>query len=162
MHEVKNINYFCFQIGPVELPARLNGRQYANFLQNDLPELLEDIPLHVRRDMFYQHDGASARFSVSARRILNEKFPNSWIGRRGPMNWPARSPDLNPMDFFVWGHMKEFIYRESIDSDIELLAKLTESLEIITPQMIQRAYQNLIKRARLCIEVQGGHFEHLL
>jgi hypothetical protein len=32
---------------------------------------------------------------------LNEKFPNVWIGRGGPIHWPPRSPDLTPMDFFV-------------------------------------------------------------
>jgi len=56
-------------------------------------------------------------------------------------------------------------YREPINSDIELLTKLIESLEIIISQMIQRTYRiinNLIKRAHLYIKVQGEHFEHLL
>lgn len=32
-------------IGPFELQGNLDGDSYLNFLQNDLQELLEDIPL---------------------------------------------------------------------------------------------------------------------
>ncbi|EZA48673.1 hypothetical protein X777_13179, partial [Ooceraea biroi] len=38
--------------------------------------------------------------------ILNESFPDRWIGRGGRISWPARSPDLMPLDFFLWGHLK--------------------------------------------------------
>ena len=33
-----------------------------------------------------------------------------WLGRRGPHEWPARSPDLTPCDFFLWGWVKEEVY----------------------------------------------------
>ncbi|EZA51886.1 hypothetical protein X777_09189, partial [Ooceraea biroi] len=36
-----------------------------------------------------------------ARNILNESFPDRWIGRGGRISWPARSPDLTPLDFFA-------------------------------------------------------------
>ncbi|KAM0730360.1 hypothetical protein ACS0PU_002689 [Formica fusca] len=112
--------------------------------------------------MLFQQDGAPAHFSVRARRVLNEKYPNAWIGHGGPINWPARSPDLNPLDFFLWGHMKEHVYREPIDNDAELEGKMLTSLDYITADMIERACQNVITRARLCIAVGGGHFEYLL
>ncbi|CAH1966439.1 unnamed protein product [Acanthoscelides obtectus] len=31
----------------------------------------------------------------------------NWIGRGGPINWPERSLDLAPLDFFLWGHVKD-------------------------------------------------------
>jgi len=31
-------------------------------------------------------------------------YPNRWIGRGEPQNWPARSPDLTPLEFFLWKH----------------------------------------------------------
>jgi hypothetical protein len=34
---------------------------------------------------------------------LNNNFGEKWIGRYGPFLWPARSPDLNPCDFFLVG-----------------------------------------------------------
>ena len=38
------------------------------------------------------------------------RFPNKWIGRQGPTQWPARAPDLNPLDLYLWGHLKAIVY----------------------------------------------------
>lgn len=35
---------------------------------------------------------------------LDKTFPNRWIERRGPIEWPTRSPDLTPLDYFLWDH----------------------------------------------------------
>jgi hypothetical protein len=40
-----------------------------------------------------------------------DSFPNCWIGKGGAINWPARSLDLAPCDFFLWGHLKSNIYK---------------------------------------------------
>ena len=93
-------------IGPVVLPNRLTGQQYLNFLQTDLPALLEEVPFDHRAGMIYQHDGAPPHFFRPVREYLDEVFPNRWIGRNGPVRWPARSPDLNPLDFFFVGACK--------------------------------------------------------
>jgi hypothetical protein len=37
---------------------------------------------------------------------LDESFPNRWLGHGGPIAWPPRSPDLTPLDYYIWGHMK--------------------------------------------------------
>jgi hypothetical protein len=34
-----------FQVGPFEFPPRLNGEVYANFLNDELSDLLDDVPL---------------------------------------------------------------------------------------------------------------------
>jgi hypothetical protein len=31
----------------------------------------------------------------------------AWFGRGGKIAWPPRSPDLTPLDFSVWGYIKE-------------------------------------------------------
>jgi len=48
-------------------------------------------------------DGAPPHFSCFVTEVLNERFPNAWIGRSGPIPWPPRSPDLSPLDFFPVG-----------------------------------------------------------
>jgi len=40
----------------------LTGGIYANFLQDELPALLENVPLQTRQ-MYYLHDGAPLHFS---------------------------------------------------------------------------------------------------
>jgi len=98
-----------FQIGPYFLPPRLNGETYADFLINQLPILLENVPLRARETLIFQHDGAPAHFSRRVREILNERFRDRWMGQGGPIIWPARSPDLNVLDYFVWGHIKALV-----------------------------------------------------
>ena len=46
------------------------------------------------------HDGAPTHFSRVVREYLNVRLREKWIGRGGPIQWPARSLDLNPLDFF--------------------------------------------------------------
>jgi hypothetical protein len=92
------INVWCgivhyLLISPYVLPARLKGPIYRDFLEQSLPELLEDVPLHVRRSMWFMYDEVSARFSMQAREYLNTVLPARWS-----FFWPACSPDLNPHD----------------------------------------------------------------
>jgi len=83
-------------IGPYIFLQRLTGDIYANYFQDELPALLENVSLQTRRQMYYQHDGVPPHFGQVVRQYPNNKFPNRWIGRGGTQNWPPRSPDLNP------------------------------------------------------------------
>ena len=62
------------------------------------------------------HDGAPAHFSVVLRNYLQTVYPNRWIGRGGPQEWPPRSPDLNSLDFILWGHLKTLVYTSPINT----------------------------------------------
>lgn len=151
-------------IGPIILPNRLTGRDYLNFIQNELAELLDDVPIGTRLEMIFQHDGAPAHFSQLVRNWLNEKFPGRWMGRGGPINWPARSPDLNPLDYYLWGNMCNIIYATEIDSPEELQRRIIAATNQIKANRFEilRSTQNIRKRSRLCIQQNGNLFEHLL
>jgi hypothetical protein len=45
------------------------------------------------------------------------------VGRRGPVPWPPQSPDLTPLDFFLWGH-KSLVYETPVETQKELIAKI--------------------------------------
>jgi len=120
------------------------------------------MPLGQRRDMIFQHDGAPSHNSVNVRRLLDRVFPEKWIGRGGPQTWPPRSPDLTPLDFFLWGHIKEYVYQTPVNDREELHMRIMEAFATVTPEMIRNAGRSLIRRARLCIQLGGGHFEHML
>jgi hypothetical protein len=53
--------------------------------------------------MFFQQNGAPAHNAVIVTRKLGQMFPNPWIGTYGVVPWPARSPNLTPLDFFFMG-----------------------------------------------------------
>ena len=57
-------------IGAYFFEGRLTGQGYANFLQNVLPQLMEDVPLHVRMNMRMQHDGALPHYALCLRQVI--------------------------------------------------------------------------------------------
>ena len=146
-------------IGPFVFENNLNGNTYEAFLRNELPGLLEDIPLMIRSQMYFQHDGAQ-----HVRNFLNESFPNCWLGRGGAVAWPPRSPDLTPLDYYLWGHMKTLEYETKVDSRAALRDRIFEAAEHISnhPDIIASATQSLLMHAENCIAAGGGHFEQLL
>ena len=77
---------------------------------------------------------------MELRRILNQHFANKRIGRRGPVAWPVRSPDLNPLDFHLWGHLKSIVYATSIENAEILRNRIEQGFRQIreTPGMIER------------------------
>lgn len=70
--------------GPVFLPARLTREMYRNFLEETLPEFLQDVPLATRIAMWFMHDRAPPHFSLVARDFLTATYGDDWIGRGGP------------------------------------------------------------------------------
>ncbi|GFW80994.1 uncharacterized protein TNCV_4803621 [Trichonephila clavipes] len=39
-------------------------------------------------------------------------FGDSIISRFEPVNWPPRSCDLTPLDYFLWGYVKSLVYAD--------------------------------------------------
>ena len=88
--------------------------------------------------MVYQHDGAPAHYAVRVRQLLNRVFPGRWMGRGStrlpaPVAWPPRSPDLTPLDFWVWGYMKQRISTQ--DFRPRTLEELKEAIRRVVVDM---------------------------
>lgn len=151
-------------IGPYVLPERLNGDNYFHFLETHLPLLLEDVPLDIRRRMYFMHDGAPAHFSLQVRQFLTNVYGERWIGRGGPIAWPPRSPDLNSCDYYLWGYMKSIVYRTPVNNLEDLEARVMMAAERIRndPEELNRVSNSLLRRAEACIRANGAHFQHLL
>lgn len=143
----------------------MTGQAYLDFLQNDLPRLLREaaVPQAIIDRMIFQQDGAAVHFRIIVRDYLNAQFPGGWIGRGSPhFPWPPRSPDLNPLDFFAWGYIKERVFntvnrldrQQTWQRVQEVCADLKNQ-----PEMVLRATHALSRRLQFCMERQGGHFE---
>jgi len=163
-------------IGPHFLPPRLNSHLFLQFLENDLGNYLEDVPLNVRQQMWFQMDGAPAHYGVNVRRWCDLHFRERWIGRvnnahnhdyvpgTGPAAWPPRSPDLTVLDFFIWGFLKDKVYSTPVHTELELVGRIEAACEILrnNPHQISAAVNSTRRRCQICIESDGFHFEQLL
>jgi len=81
--------------------------------------------------MYIQHDGAPPHSSREVRNFLNYRFSGRWIGRGGPHNWPARSPDLSPLEYCVWGRIKELVYSVKVVTRDGLLGRILDASDRI-------------------------------
>jgi len=150
-------------IGPFILEGRLTGEACLRFLQEELPRLLEDVPLNKRGRMYFQHNGAP-HSSREVKNFLNYRFSGRWIGRGGPHKWPARSPDLSPLDYCVWGWMKELVYSVKVVTRDALLGRILDAADRIRncQRKLQRATRAVHNRATACFAASGGTFENQL
>ncbi len=84
--------------------------------------------------------------SMQVRDRLDVVFPQRWLGPGGPVPWLARSPDLTPLDFFLWGHVKHMVYVTPVPSLEDLKYRITTACTSITAEMLADVRQTLIKR----------------
>lgn len=127
-----------------------------------MTDFLDDLPLNERRNCWYQLDGAPAHSTNEVSRELYGMFDDRWIGRIGPWNWPPRSPDLTPLDFYFWGRIKEAVYITPIDTKQELQARVRRAFQECDQAVIQRSTTNHVMTSiNECLRVNGHHFKHL-
>ena len=55
-------------------------------------------------------------------------FPEQRIGRAGPAVWPARSPELNPLDFYTRKHVKSTVYAMEVGNLEGLATTIREQI----------------------------------
>lgn len=152
-------------VGPYFLPPRLNSQSYLTFLRSELtPHMRQIIPRHQRNRIYFMHDGAPPHFGRQVRAYLDDMFGSRWIGRRpAPHIWPPRSPDLNPLDFYLWGALKAKVYRSgrAIRSAEHLREKIRSAFEEIARDhdVLAKVRNNLKARLQACLRNGGRHVE---
>lgn len=149
-------------VGPFFFENGVTSASYLEMLQNfAIPELLRlgFDPGQV----IYAHDGAASHSTLEVRNFLTRNF-EGFIGRGigALIPWPPRSPDFNPCDIFLWAYTKHLCYQERAQDIDELRAKIDESFDNVTEDMLVNVHQNLVKRLNMCINVNGDIFEHIL
>jgi hypothetical protein len=151
-------------IGPLILEDRMTERNYLEFLQNDLPDRLEDVPSATRIAMYFQHDVDPPHYTRLVMQYLNDTFLNRWIGRGSTINWPQRSPDLALLDFCLWDWLQSEVYRRKVDTWNKLLDRIMDAIALIKePQdELRRTTRHVLTRVAKCIDVDGGIFENLI
>jgi hypothetical protein len=148
--------------GPFFFPnPTINGEDYFKMLDEYFVPMLKSQG-RAERDFkmaFFQQDGAPPHYAKKVRQFLDLNFPNRWLGRCGPLTWAARSPDLSPLDYFVWGFLKDAVYKRK-PTDLHLLKNFIQEESMKISQEIRRNTVNSFsKRLRMCIERNGESVE---
>ncbi|KAJ9574618.1 hypothetical protein L9F63_008245, partial [Diploptera punctata] len=104
-------------------------------------------------------DGAPPHYAIAVREILDDHLQNRWVGRRGPIEWPARSPDLTACDFWLWGYLKEKVYARKPEDVDMLKLVIEEEMRAIPLNMYYNAMNDFPKRCQLYLDANGEQFE---
>lgn len=130
-------------------------------LQTVVHEYLGQLSSEKRGAVYFQQDGAAPHRTKAVLQHLKTVFGDRLIAHGTTIEWPARSPDLTPMDFFFWGYIKDKVYKTpSIDMN-QLIMRIRVACEDVSKAMLIRAAKNVFHRARRCLEREGGHIEHI-
>ena len=110
---------------------------------------------------FSKKKGPIIDVAVNAQ-VLRDRFPDKLISRFGDIEWPARSPDLSPLDFFLWGYLKGKVYRGKPKTLNELKDAIRAEISLIGPDMTKKVMENMLKRADFCIASGGRHMKSII
>ncbi|GFV90224.1 uncharacterized protein TNCV_4379391 [Trichonephila clavipes] len=74
--------------------------------------------------------------------LLKDTFGDRLISRFGPVNWPPRSCDLTPLDYFLWGYVKSLVYADKPQTHDHLKDNIRRVIADIRPQMLEKVIEN--------------------
>ena len=141
-------------IGPFFFDASVTGERYFNMLQTYFfPQVQQQT------DIYFQPYGAPAHYAHCVCEWLGINFNDKWIGRRGPFEWPARLPDLFPMDFFLWGFLEDMVYKKKPRTIPDIRQVIADKIATIDVELCQKVCRSVAARLASCIEHNGKQFE---
>ncbi|GFX76374.1 hypothetical protein TNCV_593371 [Trichonephila clavipes] len=94
----------------------------------------------------FQQDGATCHTARATIDLLKDTFGDRLISRFGPVNWPPRSCDLTPLDFFLWGYVKSLVYADKPQTLDHLDDNIRSVIADIRPQMLEKVIENWTSR----------------
>ena len=75
--------------------------------------------------------------------------------------FPPRSPDLTPLDFYLWGTLKDVMYHKKPATLGDLRTEIRAVCAAIPINTLTEVAQSTARRCNRCLATNGNHFEHL-
>jgi Helix-turn-helix domain (DUF4817) len=144
---------------PEGVAVTVNGDRYRSMINLFLFPKLRDIDAD---GMWFQQDGATCHTATATIELLKRKFNDSIISRNGPVNWPPRSCDLTPLDYFLWGYVKSLVYVDKPTTLEALEANITGVINEITPKMLEKVMKNWTDRMDYVTASRGAHLPDII
>lgn len=108
-----------------------------------------------KRKWLFQQDGAPAHTA----KLTQQWFENNAVDFIRKEEWPGYSPDLNPMDFAIWGYLESKACATPHRNLNSLQSALIREWNKIPLKMLRATVESVPKRLKACIEADGDIFE---
>ncbi|GFW31282.1 retrovirus-related Pol polyprotein from transposon 17.6 [Trichonephila clavipes] len=121
----------------------VNGDRYRAMITIFfIPELNN----HDVHELWFQQDGATCHTARATIDLLKDTFGDRLISRFGPVNWPPRSCNLTPLDYFLWGYVKSLVCADKPQTLDHLEDNIRRVIADIRPQMLEKVIENWTSR----------------
>ena len=97
-----------------------------------------------------------------ANKFVRQHFPHRFISLRGDLQWLARSPDLTPCDFFLWGYLKSLVHVDRPRTIAHLKNNIRDVIANIPIDMLQRVDTDFKIRLNQCMRNGGRHLPDVI
>ncbi|GFV94860.1 putative DD41D transposase [Trichonephila clavipes] len=108
--------------------------------------LIPELNNHDVQELWFQQDGATSHTARATIDLLKDMFGDRLISRFGPVNWPPRSCDLTPLDYFLWGYVKSLVYADKPQTLDHLEDNIRRVIADIRLQMLEKVIENWTSR----------------
>uniref|UniRef100_A0A914EKN8 Tc1-like transposase DDE domain-containing protein n=1 Tax=Acrobeloides nanus TaxID=290746 RepID=A0A914EKN8_9BILA len=145
----------------VEPDLKVKSRYYREQILNRVP-LPWARRYFGRRHWCFQQDGAPSHKAEEVQNWIRDNFSDFIsvnISKKRPGQWPPNSPDLNPLDYAIWGILETAICGRKFRTIEELKAALQEAWERIDLNVLASSVDHWRKRLRACVQANRGYFE---
>ncbi|GFV96450.1 putative DD41D transposase [Trichonephila clavipes] len=137
----------------------VNGDRYRAMITNFfIPELNN----HDVQELWFQQDGATCHTTRATIDLLKYTFGDRLISRFGPVNWPPRSCDLTPLDYFLWGYVKSLVYADKPQTLDHLEDNIRRVIVDIRPQMLEKVIENWTSRLDYIRASRGSRMPEII
>ncbi|GFW44579.1 uncharacterized protein TNCV_4481251 [Trichonephila clavipes] len=103
---------------------------------------IPELNNHDVQELWFQQDGATCHTDRATIDLLKDTLGDRLISRFGPVNWPPRSCDLTPLDYFLWGYVKSLVYADKPQTLDHLEDNIRRVIADIRPQMLEKVIEN--------------------
>jgi len=112
--------------------------------------------------VWFQQDGAAPHTANRVLTWFEETFGEHLISLRSDIEWPPHSPDLNPLDFFLWGYLKDRVDSPPPSDLAEIKSAITREITKIQLDTCKEVVRNFKNRLQIVVAKKGGHLEHII
>ncbi|GFV56234.1 transposable element Tc3 transposase [Trichonephila clavipes] len=124
--------------------------------------LIPELNNHDVQELCFQQDGATCHTARATTDLLKDTFGDRLISRFGPVNWPPRSCDLTPLDYFLWRYVKSLVYADKPQTLDHLEYNIRRVIADIRPQMLVKVIENWTYRLDCIRASRGSHMPEII
>jgi hypothetical protein len=118
------------------LDNRLTSYRYRHLPKTTLQPYLDTMALISCCQFYIQQAGTPPHFSCTVCQWLGKFLSGWWISSRGLVEWPPCSPDLTPLEFLLWDHLKYMVFGNQLQSTAAPQDNIHAMQAAITPAIL--------------------------